>query len=434
MEHCLNQLSEYIDGALDRSRIAAVEQHLSACAECRAVAEELRTVSKMVAGLPQQPLPIGFMQRLERKRAEAEAPRPAAAWGFSPRMAAFGLASVAVTLFVYDRSRPAAVPAVSGFMDSGISSMGGLGAASSEQDFKGAANARAGAKLDKGLSPAALSFDGSAGVVTGAASVAPAAEPVSEEQLQAALDMAPQHRSKKFARARGEPIAHLAGGGGAGGALEYNQPARMSSLAAVRGAAQAKPEKEISNEEIQQVLQRDRERMGIRKIVSPAGRRAKTLDELAKAAAAEGDDAPMLLSKAAPALPGSTVGTLKSPEELAAAKAEAAYERKVSAQKAKLQPAVEGAIAQSENGAFELWRTYSLEGRPPALDWKKQQLVVIVAKDQLILAQIVELVPSSAEIVVRYRESTRKGGMKAPSFDARPAPRTERPVRFERVD
>ena len=238
------------------------------------------------------------------------------------------------------------------------------------------------------------------------------------------LDSAPRARSKGFARARGEPIGHLAAGG-AGGGVVYQPSARS----AVRGGSAPS----ISNEQIQQVLQKDREAMGIRKIVSPAGRRAQTMEQLAAAAAAEGDDAPLLLSKASPLLPGTKVGTLKSKEELAESRSANAYDANMSADKAKLVPSVEGAIAQSEKGARELWAAYQLRGRIPPVDWSKQQLAVVVSADPGRQPAIVEVSPFTSGVVVSYRETTKKPAEARP-YDARAIPRSSAPVRFERVD
>ena len=75
----------------------------SACADCKAELESLREVSKLVAGLPKEPLPTGFLERLQRRR-EGASSAPAGAWlaGWTPvhsRAAAFAAAGV-VALFI----------------------------------------------------------------------------------------------------------------------------------------------------------------------------------------------------------------------------------------------------------------------------------------------------------------------------------------------
>lgn len=50
--HWTDRLSEYVDGELTREDVAACEAHLAACAECRAVTEDLRAVTRTAAALP----------------------------------------------------------------------------------------------------------------------------------------------------------------------------------------------------------------------------------------------------------------------------------------------------------------------------------------------------------------------------------------------
>lgn len=47
-----DRLSEYVDGELDASTTHALEEHLTACAGCRAIAADLRTVSARGRALP----------------------------------------------------------------------------------------------------------------------------------------------------------------------------------------------------------------------------------------------------------------------------------------------------------------------------------------------------------------------------------------------
>jgi anti-sigma factor RsiW len=47
------QLNEYVDGTLEAAERAAVEQHLAACAGCRAAVAELRTLLAQAGSLPQ---------------------------------------------------------------------------------------------------------------------------------------------------------------------------------------------------------------------------------------------------------------------------------------------------------------------------------------------------------------------------------------------
>ncbi|MBI5242827.1 MAG: zf-HC2 domain-containing protein [Elusimicrobia bacterium] len=109
MEHAKERLSEYLDGALADADRKAVDEHLAACADCRAELESLRSVSRLVAGLPKQPLPAGVMERLKRRREAGGASRPL--WlPFSlphrwQAAAAFASAGVAVMFVAYREAR-----------------------------------------------------------------------------------------------------------------------------------------------------------------------------------------------------------------------------------------------------------------------------------------------------------------------------------------
>ena len=92
-----DRLSEYVDGELDPSTTRALEAHLAGCAECRAVADDLRRISARGRALPVVPPAADLWQGIEsRIHASGIVPlRPAArrsglfvSW---PRLAAAGL-------------------------------------------------------------------------------------------------------------------------------------------------------------------------------------------------------------------------------------------------------------------------------------------------------------------------------------------------------
>lgn len=73
--HVDDELTAFLDGALDPERRAAVEGHLAACAGCRAERDELaRTLATLSALPPPPPPPPGFEQRFYARLAR-EAPR-----------------------------------------------------------------------------------------------------------------------------------------------------------------------------------------------------------------------------------------------------------------------------------------------------------------------------------------------------------------------
>jgi hypothetical protein len=91
-----DRLSEYLDGELAPDERAALEAHLTACAECRAVLDDLeRVVSRartLDDRLPERDLWPGIAERIGRRRA---APRR---WTFSlPQLAAASIALMALS-------------------------------------------------------------------------------------------------------------------------------------------------------------------------------------------------------------------------------------------------------------------------------------------------------------------------------------------------
>jgi anti-sigma factor RsiW len=91
-----DRLSEYIDGELDAGTARALELHLAGCADCRAVADDLRTVSARGRALPELPatgdLWPGIASRMQA--ADVKPLRPRAVGGLFmswPRLAAAGL-------------------------------------------------------------------------------------------------------------------------------------------------------------------------------------------------------------------------------------------------------------------------------------------------------------------------------------------------------
>ena len=61
------QLSAYYDGELSPEECQALEAHLAECAPCREELAHLRTLSRLVAGVGEAPLPEGMEQRLHAR-------------------------------------------------------------------------------------------------------------------------------------------------------------------------------------------------------------------------------------------------------------------------------------------------------------------------------------------------------------------------------
>jgi len=67
-------LSAYIDGMLDSSQAARVEEHIASCAVCKMEYEDLRTAVDLVRGLPEVAPPPEFHDRLQQKLRSLPAP------------------------------------------------------------------------------------------------------------------------------------------------------------------------------------------------------------------------------------------------------------------------------------------------------------------------------------------------------------------------
>ncbi|MBI5882396.1 MAG: zf-HC2 domain-containing protein [Elusimicrobia bacterium] len=84
--HVHELLSAFADGELPGQQAKTVDEHLSGCSECREHLADLRSLSKMLSGMPKKDLPPGFMPRLKARQlrqaaSEAESRRfPFFAW------------------------------------------------------------------------------------------------------------------------------------------------------------------------------------------------------------------------------------------------------------------------------------------------------------------------------------------------------------------
>lgn len=79
------QIHAYYDGALDAAGKQRVEAHLSECAECRQVLEELRGLSHLLAVIPLPEMPASAINRMygswwNSKQAQERGIRRLAGW------------------------------------------------------------------------------------------------------------------------------------------------------------------------------------------------------------------------------------------------------------------------------------------------------------------------------------------------------------------
>ena len=70
-KHVWREISNYLDGDLDPSVLASVEEHLANCRHCAAVLDSTRNILYLIADERTFALPLGFSDRL-RARLESE--------------------------------------------------------------------------------------------------------------------------------------------------------------------------------------------------------------------------------------------------------------------------------------------------------------------------------------------------------------------------
>lgn len=77
-------LADHAEGVLDPERDARVRDHLSSCAQCRDVVEQLHSVSTMLASLPAPSMPEDVSARIEASLAHLQDERAGYVRGASP--------------------------------------------------------------------------------------------------------------------------------------------------------------------------------------------------------------------------------------------------------------------------------------------------------------------------------------------------------------
>ncbi len=63
----LKDLSAYLDGELEETLCAEIEQHMNECENCRVVVDTMRKTVLLYQALPSEPLPDDVEERLFRR-------------------------------------------------------------------------------------------------------------------------------------------------------------------------------------------------------------------------------------------------------------------------------------------------------------------------------------------------------------------------------
>ncbi|MDD5628252.1 MAG: anti-sigma factor [Elusimicrobia bacterium] len=362
MGHEKENLSGYLDGVLSDAERGRVEAHLKGCAECRAGLEELRQVSALVRGLPQKPLPAGFLRRLESRRRTPERAEGWASW-LAPRSVAWAACAFTVMFVTYKtwnlRTLPAAV----------------------------------------------------SGAASGLNAPPPAPAASRPLELLSTADLVAKAKEQK----REEGIAALSGAGGADEGAGVSA-AGLAAPAAPRGfggraigeAPAGKPA--YSNEALQKHLEAERVRLGIQRIVTPNSvvRALRGVARDLSPAAGQSLDKESLPAPVA----GRTTTLLSRPQGPGRSKAEGALVppddfsggaapvkmRKADVPLPAAVPVETGRVVYSAEESLRLWREQGLPGSAPSVDFSKDMLVVLLGR-----ARIESVAPAADRIVVGFR-------------------------------
>lgn len=374
MEHVKSKLSQYMDRELQEPERRQVESHLSDCGDCRRELEELQAVSKLVSGLARKPLPVGFMARLERRRKAEASPAPRSSFPPVPlRAAAFALSSVLVLFVIYDRSKVVLPPV---------------------QDARLAAE--------------------SASVEPSQEAFAPPVRPP-EAAPMAAKAEAPR---RALARARGEPLLKTMAGAGAGGSAASVMEA---------DAAARREEARATNEALQRDLERQKVRMGIRRIAAPEPKRFD-MGTLASAGAGVplGPQAMLQISGAGLAESGASIA---SPTP-----APAALGSPIESPQPEEPAAPAGLIIRSETERADTWRRRGITVEAPAVDFARESLAVVVSRESGLAVSIEAVDYAADRITVTYRLMPPPAGADDSSFfQFRVLPKSNLPVLFRQA-
>jgi hypothetical protein len=452
------RLTEFLDRQLAAPETSAAETHMSGCPGCRSEFEELKGVSKMIGSVGRQPLPAGFMQRLERRRrAQDETPAPSQSYSFLPpglpRYAAFALSSLIVAMVVVDKTKNMMAPP-----------QGMISGAASKLDGGAGGGGFDGLKKKDAKVPSALNETGSAGesvnqntlaMLQAAAANKPYEEKAATNAGGVSLDDAAAMKDEKLAtgsvtstgkalaKARGEPIDEQASRQAAE-LIAKNEDAEARALptrrvakkkAAPAAPAAAAPDGNYTNEELAANIEQQKKQMGIVKIIPPGNRdeRLQTAMLSAFRGGSTGPEAQLLRqAEMAPA----SLGAAQTPGILGGSgtgAARGAAFGSLSDKRARLDE-LPGVVIRSDAERQDLWHKYQLAAPVPKVDYATQMLAVVFATSPSTSVQISGVAASEDRILISFHElPSAKDASSGPAVALRVIPRTQKPVVFERL-
>ena len=167
----------------------------------------------------------------------------------------------------------------------------------------------------------------------------------------------------------------------------------------------------LTNEQLQEGLERQKSKMGIRSILpkSPSSERAveERLDAAPQPLALSGASTPALLAQ------GQTAA------------------------------AAEGLVLKSDEERAKAWKEHGMRAAPPKVNYKANMVALVVAPDLSTAVEVIGVQTSADGVAVRYRlfqrlaevaSVSREGANLVKAYQFRVIPRTDKQVSFERVD
>ena len=385
-DETLALLSDYLDGAMAPADRAAFEARLAASAELRRELEELRAVSRSLKDLPKEPLPSGFMARLQARRARGEAPRRD--WVFLPpglRPVVLALSTGVVALMIWDKVA-VAPPETPLHPQYAAKVEGASDAPVAQFDVSQRAAGGAGAGLSGGF------VDGRSISVAGAES-----EPVRRGDVLPDLTENEKKTAAPAAPAVAAPSAVAAARGGAR-TRAAGRPLDAGALAGAAGSGElaltdrtrpsmTEEERSARNEQMFGYIEQEKKKMGIARVLPKrdiaATRGAALFGSGASAAPAIAAPAPTLLKRAAREGP---------------AEADSVLPAKTAAAGGRLSPDA-GLVFSDARSLGTSWVLLGFPGAPPVSDFVSGRLVLIKPSATKILSVTTD--PGAVNIVYR---------------------------------
>ena len=395
------KLSAYLDGALPDAERRAVEVEISRSEEMRLELEALRAVSASVKGLPKEPLPAGFMARLEARRAREESAPPREYFILPPsyRPLAFALSTAVVALVVWDKTRtPEELIVPRAGWDSEVVSV------------KSAAEA-----------PPSIDVSGQVAALGGAAKGLDESSAASGELAEKKEDAAKPPTFGKHMNAPGKPLefqeSNIAGARGMSGGSGLSAPSAPAAAApaAVEPApaegkdnaylARSEEERSAINERLYQGFEQEKKRMGIAKIMDKDAEE----DKLASG--------------------GREFMALEASPEAARVDRGRAKIGAVRGAKAKRQaaPVVKALTLKSAEALQAAWAAAGLAGEPPAVRFPEQMAVFLAGPAGCGIADVQN---RKKFIVILYKNE----GFEDPSSRVRAVTASPKPVVVKLVE